>query len=157
MMVSRQSRCLHHGRSRKRFNRFLRGRTLRTITYRDPATHLEVSREITIFPEEHAIEWVLRLRNGGTNESAMLENILPLDVDFPVPAGRRNISLRPRKQPGAADYAPVDKDLARAQPSNSHTTSCRMAFTKMAISRSSIFNGRAAAWWGRSVGAGSGW
>src|SRR5271168_4114764 len=39
------------------------GRTLRIITYRDPATHLEVIREITTFPEKNAIEWVLRLRN----------------------------------------------------------------------------------------------
>ena len=46
------------------------GRTLRTITYRDPATHLEVSREITVFPGGHAIEWMLRLRNGGTHDSA---------------------------------------------------------------------------------------
>src|SRR5580658_4167490 len=60
------------------------GRTLRTITYRDPATHLEVSREITVFPGGHAIEWMLRLHNGASHDSAMLERILPLDVDVPV-------------------------------------------------------------------------
>ena len=62
------------------------GRTLRTITYRDPATHLEVSREITTFPEKNVIEWVLQLHNGGTQDSPILENILPLDLDIPVPA-----------------------------------------------------------------------
>ena len=63
------------------------GRSLRTITYRDPATQLEVSREITTFPENNAIEWVLRLHNAGTQDSPMLENILPLDLEIPVPAG----------------------------------------------------------------------
>ncbi len=87
------------------------GRTLRTITYRDPATHLEVSREITIFPGAHAIEWMLRLRNGGTADSALLENILPLDVDLPVPTGGPvtfHYVHGSRKEP---DYAPVDRDL----------------------------------------------
>jgi alpha-galactosidase len=87
------------------------GRTLRTITYRDPVTHLEVSREITVFPGAHAVEWMLRLRNGGTADSAMLENILPLDVDLPVPTGGA-VTLHyvhgSRKEP---DYAPVDQDL----------------------------------------------
>jgi alpha-galactosidase len=89
------------------------GRTLRTITYRDPATHLEISREITTFPEKDAIEWVLRLRNAGSNDSAMLENILPLDVDIPVPAGGAvTFHHAHGSSQGAADYTPVDKDLS---------------------------------------------
>ena len=88
------------------------GRTLRTITYRDPATHLEVSREITLFPGGHAIEWVLRLRNGGRNDSPMLEKILPLDIDLPIPAGGVVIFHHAHgSSKGASDYEPVDKDL----------------------------------------------
>jgi alpha-galactosidase len=88
-------------------------RTLRTITYRDPATHLEISREITTFPEKNAIEWVLRLRNAGSNDSAMLENILPLDIDIPVPAGGAvTFHHAHGSSQGAADYTPVDKDLS---------------------------------------------
>jgi alpha-galactosidase len=89
------------------------GRTLRTITYRDPVTHLEVSREITTLPGEHAVEWLLRLRNSGTKDSAVLENILPLDVGIPVPAAGavtfhhvHGSSLAP------PDYIPVDQDLS---------------------------------------------
>src|ERR1700744_2265446 len=63
------------------------GRTLRTVTYRDPVTQLEVSREITVFPGKNAIEWLVRLRNTGSHDSPMLENILPLDLDIPVAAG----------------------------------------------------------------------
>jgi alpha-galactosidase len=90
-----------------------RGRKLRTITYRNPATHLEVSREITTFPEKNAIEWVLRLRNAGSNDSAMLENILPLDVDIPVPPGSAvTFHHAHGSSQGAADYTPVDRDLS---------------------------------------------
>jgi alpha-galactosidase len=89
------------------------GRTLRTITYRDPATHLEVIGEITVFPGGHAIEWMLKLHNGGPDDSPMLENILPLDLDIAVPAGgpvtfhHAHGSVK-----GPPDYAPVDKDLS---------------------------------------------
>jgi alpha-galactosidase len=89
------------------------GRTLRTITYRDPATHLEVSREITTFPNKNAIEWVLRLRNGGSQDSPMLEKILPLDLDVPVPAaGDVTFHHAYGSSSSTMDYVPVDKNLS---------------------------------------------
>jgi alpha-galactosidase len=89
------------------------GRTLRTITYRDPATHLEVSREITTFPGNKAIDWVLKLRNTGTQDSPMLENILPLDLEIPVPAGGAvTFHHAHGSSSGVIDYVPVDKDLS---------------------------------------------
>jgi alpha-galactosidase len=89
------------------------GRILRTILYRDPATHLEVSREITVFPGKRAIEWVLRLRNIGPNDSPMLENILPLDIELPVPASGAVIFHHAHgSSKGPPDYAPVDADLS---------------------------------------------
>jgi alpha-galactosidase len=89
------------------------GRTLRTITYRDPATHLEVSREITTFPEKNVIEWVLRMHNGGTQDSPILENILPLDLDIPVPASGAVIFHSAHgSSSGVMDYVPVDNDLS---------------------------------------------
>jgi alpha-galactosidase len=88
------------------------GRTLRTILYRDPATHLEISREITAFPGRPAIEWVLRVRNGGPRDSPMLENILPLDLDLPVPTDGAVIFHHAHGSvKGPPDYAPVDTDL----------------------------------------------
>ena len=89
------------------------GRTLRTITYHDPATHLEVTREITVFPGGHAIEWVLRLRNAGPHDSPMLKNILPLDLDLPIAAGGVvTFHHAHGSSKGASDYAPVDKNLS---------------------------------------------
>jgi alpha-galactosidase len=90
-----------------------RGRTLRTVTYRDPVTQLEVSREITVFPGKNAIEWVLRLRNTGSQDSPMLKNILPLDLDIPVAAGGAVTFHHVHgSSSGVMDYVPVDKDLS---------------------------------------------
>src|ERR1700730_1394112 len=88
------------------------GRTLLTITYRDPETRLEATREITIFPGENAIEWVMTLHNGSSKDTPVLENILPLDAEISVPA---NDVVTFHHVYGSAansrDYAPVDKDL----------------------------------------------
>jgi alpha-galactosidase len=90
-----------------------RGRTLRTVTYHDPVTQLEVSREITVFPGKNAIEWVLRLRNTGSHDSPMLKNILPLDLDIPVAAGGAVTFHHVHgSSSGVMDYVPVDKDLS---------------------------------------------
>ena len=70
-----------------------------------------------IFPLGHAIEWVLKLRNGGPDDSPMLENILPLHLDIPVPAGSAVTFHRLHGGKGAPDYTPVDKILAQARPS----------------------------------------
>lgn len=89
------------------------GRTLRTITYRDPATQLEVSCEITTFPENNAMEWVLKLHNAGTQDGPMLENILPLDLGVPVPAGGTvTFHHAHGSSSGVIDYVPVDKGLS---------------------------------------------
>lgn len=88
------------------------GRTLRTITYRDPVTHLEVTREITVFPGGHAIEWLLKLHNGGASDSPMLENILSLDVDVPIPDGSAVTFHHVHGSIGHVDYTPVEKALS---------------------------------------------
>ena len=90
------------------------GRTLRTITYRDPVTHLEVSREITVFPGGNATEWLLKLSNRGKQDTPMLEKILPLDVDLPItPGGAVTFHhVYGSSSSLSLDYAAVDKDLS---------------------------------------------
>jgi alpha-galactosidase len=92
------------------------GRTLRTITYRDPARHLEISREITLFPGGHAMEWLLRLRNIGSADSPMLENILSLDANIPVTAVGALTFHHVHGSRGSPDYTPVDKALEPGAP-----------------------------------------
>jgi alpha-galactosidase len=93
------------------------GRTLRTITYRDPSTQLEVKREITIFPGTNAIEWVLTLHNAGSQDTPILENILPLDVVVKLAQPDKLIFHHVH---GSAvgwlnDYVPVDKEMASGE------------------------------------------
>jgi alpha-galactosidase len=89
------------------------GRTLRTVTYQDPVTHLKVSREITLFPKGSAIEWMLTLHNAGAQDTPILENILPLDAEIGLPTRDSVIFHHVH---GSAigwegDYVPVDKGL----------------------------------------------
>lgn len=89
------------------------GRRLRTVTYRDPVTHLEVSREITLFPKGSAIEWILTLRNAGTQDTPILENILPLDAEIALSTGNAVTFHHVHGSVGSlGDYVPVDQRLA---------------------------------------------
>ena len=87
-------------------------RTLHVTTYRDPATGLEVASEITTFSEAPAVECVLRLRNTGTHDTPILENILPLDLKF-TPAGTGKILMHyARGSTGSiSDFVPSEKEV----------------------------------------------
>ena len=58
---------------------------LETVTYKDPATSLEVDRELIRYDKFPAIEVMLRIRNTGAADTPMLESILPLDFEFDPP------------------------------------------------------------------------
>jgi alpha-galactosidase len=95
------------------------GRRLHTIIYRDPATHLEVRREITIFPGGKGIDWLLRLRNGGTKDSPALEKILTLNFKLSVAhdAAATFHHVYGSTSSVALDYVPVDTDLNKESAS----------------------------------------
>ncbi len=89
------------------------GRTLTIVTYRDHDTRLEVIREITMFPGGNAAEWVIKLRNGGSKDTPILEHILPLDVEVPTPATDTVTFHHVLGSVGdVRDYSPFDKVLA---------------------------------------------
>jgi alpha-galactosidase len=89
------------------------GRTLQTITYQDPATHLEVSRETTLFPNGNAIEWMLTFHNAGSEDTPILENILPLDAEIALPGENHLVFHHVHGSVGGlGDYVPVDKQLS---------------------------------------------
>src|SRR5579872_3476809 len=55
------------------------------ITYSDPQSKLEVICEISWYPQRRAAEWLLRLKNNGDRDSAILEAVHPLDLNVPQP------------------------------------------------------------------------
>ncbi|MFA6563759.1 MAG: alpha-galactosidase [Verrucomicrobiia bacterium] len=82
------------------------------LTFRDDATGLEVCCELTLWPEFSAVEWVLRFRNTGAADSAIIEAIKPLDLRIAMPM-KREVTLH--RSHGstckATDFLPVDEEL----------------------------------------------
>ena len=95
------------------------GRELRTLTYRDPATGIEVTNEVTSFFGVQAVECILHVRNSGTRDSPILENILPLDLQFNAPGTGKIVMHYVRGSMGTVeDYLPVDEEVVRGTELN---------------------------------------
>lgn len=66
-------------------DRTVDGVETRTLRFEDPATRLEVRFEVTRYRDYPAVEWVVHLRNNGTNNTPILEDIAALDYRLLVP------------------------------------------------------------------------
>jgi alpha-galactosidase len=62
------------------------GTIVRSITGTNAATGLQVSVEATRFPGFPAVEWILRFRNIGPQDSPLIDDILPLHLSLVPPA-----------------------------------------------------------------------
>jgi alpha-galactosidase len=54
-------------------------RTVQIIGFSDPATQLQITADIKSYSDSGAADWVLRIKNNGTKDSPILEDIEPLD------------------------------------------------------------------------------
>ncbi len=86
------------------------GREVHVRTYRDLATGIEISREVTVFSEVPAVECILRIRNTSTQETPIIEKILPLDLQFAAEgAGSILLHYAQGSLGKTEDYLPIDK------------------------------------------------
>ena len=89
------------------------GRTQRTLTCTDPATGLRVRCDVTEYDDFPAVEWVLHFENGGTQDTPILEKVLPLAVEL---KGRADANVVVHHSVGeknsAQSFAPVENELA---------------------------------------------
>jgi len=88
------------------------GRTVRTVTYTDPATKLIVTAAYTIYDDFPAVEWVLKFKNGGTVDTPILEDIQACAVrldDFP--AGASTLCRALGSNAARNDFAPLSDAL----------------------------------------------
>ena len=84
-------------------------RTSREITYRDPATGLEVRMEAIQFSDFPAVEWVVHLKNTGQTNAPMLESIQAFDGILPVPgAGQSTLHWARGAVASFDDFAPQE-------------------------------------------------
>ena len=59
------------------------------VVHRDPATHLKVTTRIRRFEGSPAYDWVVELENEGAEPTPILDDILPLDIEVPMPLSER--------------------------------------------------------------------
>ncbi|MBI4604993.1 MAG: alpha-galactosidase [Planctomycetes bacterium] len=110
------------------------GRERHVVAYADPATGLEVTCEATLFADHPAVEWVLRLRNGGSAPSPLLEAVRSLQLTVAVPA-RADVVLRHAHGSTceATDFLPLEAVLkprseARLAPNGGRSSDGRLPF-----------------------------
>ncbi|MBM3500241.1 MAG: hypothetical protein FJX74_16410, partial [Armatimonadetes bacterium] len=84
----------------------------RLLTFRDPATGLEVTCEVRRFDDFAAVEWVLYFRNTGEQDTPILADIQALDTAFALPREQpARVHHAKGSDCGIDDFAPLVDDL----------------------------------------------
>ncbi|OGD18760.1 MAG: hypothetical protein A2Y69_15425, partial [Candidatus Aminicenantes bacterium RBG_13_59_9] len=82
--------------------------TIETVVYRDPSTKLRVTAVYTLPSDFPAVEWVLRFKNEGTSETALIADVLNCVVEFDDwPAGDSVLYRALGSSAQRSDFAPV--------------------------------------------------
>ena len=90
---------------------------LRTFTYTDPRSELEVVCDVKGYPEFRAVEWVLHFRNTSAENSGQLTRVKVADFDMVSPAaGALKIHYAEGNKISKADYAPRTAEFRTEQP-----------------------------------------
>ncbi len=85
------------------------GQTYR-YSYMDPATHLKVTAEVSLYPDyPGAVDWVLRFRNDGSSDTPIIEDILPLHWTIASSPGDCIIRHARGSDSSAQDFKPLEE------------------------------------------------
>ena len=88
-------------------------RTELTSVYTDPETKLAVRCAAVVYHDFPVVEWTLYLKNGGSANTPILENIKALDTRFEGPTETRYILHHSKGSSAtAADFQPLETALA---------------------------------------------
>ena len=85
--------------------------TEQTLTFTDPESSLQVRCVSTIYRDFPAIEWVLYLKNAGGADTAIVEDLQPLDATFECPQGRCVVHHANGSLCSLDDFAPLARTL----------------------------------------------
>ncbi|MHB9035603.1 MAG: SUMF1/EgtB/PvdO family nonheme iron enzyme [Armatimonadota bacterium] len=81
------------------------GKSLRTVTARDPKTGIEIACDITTYDRFPAVDWVLRVTNKAAKDSPIIENLQAFNYKFTRPASeKREFILRHSRGSRADNY-----------------------------------------------------
>ena len=90
---------------------------LRTFTYTDPRSGLEVVCDVKGYPEFRAVEWALHFHNTSAKNSGQLTRVKVADFDMVYPAaGALKIHYAEGNKISKADYAPRTAEFRTEQP-----------------------------------------
>jgi len=80
------------------------------FTYEDPKTRLQIRCELILFKDFPAVEWVVKFKNNGKEDTPILEDVHALDTRF-TRKGRGDFVLHRALGSSATkkDFAPVDE------------------------------------------------
>lgn len=82
------------------------------LSYRDPRSGLRVTCTARSFPDFPAVHWVLEFENTGSEQSPLLERVLPLDLDIAIPPGESTLLRRTRGSTcQITDFLPEEEEL----------------------------------------------
>ncbi|MBI4325813.1 MAG: NPCBM/NEW2 domain-containing protein [Chloroflexi bacterium] len=89
------------------------GRQRHVVTFTDPVTGLEIRCESTLFEGFPAVDWVVYLRNTGTTDTPLVENIRAMDLQVAAPpAGDIVLHHSHGSTAKATDFLPIDDIVA---------------------------------------------
>ncbi len=90
-------------------------KTLKSVVYTDPATHLRVTITSTVYRDFPAVEWVVRLKNDGPADTPIIENLMACDIRLPAFGdGPVTIYRALGSSADRSDFAPVQDVLSAA-------------------------------------------
>jgi len=82
------------------------------FTYTDPHTGLQVCCKCEVFLDFPAVEWVVTFKNGGTDDTPVIEDIQALDTSFTRNKGGEFILHRAEgSSTTRSDYTPIDNPM----------------------------------------------
>ena len=96
--------------------RGLADRVLRTLTFTDPQTQLELRCEVTEFRDHPAVEWVIYLKNNGAADTPILSDIQALDTVIASPGGKALLHYARGALCSMDDFAPLTEALRPGAP-----------------------------------------
>jgi len=92
------------------------GTAVRTLTFRDPATGLEVAATCMIYTDTAGADWVLRFTNTGTADSPAIEQVQAVDATVGIGLGQPVVLHRLNGAPCLIDdWMPFDQPMAAGQ------------------------------------------
>jgi len=92
------------------------GSIVKTLTFRDPATGLEVEATCTIYTDTAGADWALRFTNGGDADTPVLEQVQAVDATLGLGPGSQVTLHRLNGAPCLVDdWMPFDQPVPPGQ------------------------------------------